>query len=485
MNKLCHSFFFTVLLTVAVIVSSCQKEHTLSVSADIVKADYLGDDITLTVKSSCKWTVTANYPPPDEDAWERWRQSPDYTYGGRPITETGWISFDVSTGGEGTTTVMVHVDASSGYSRKGSAVFTLADSDLFLVLPVEQQGKLDRDMSDKLSPEMKRFMGSGIPTYAKILNTKSLNLSGQTFDFMEDLVYFENLEELLCYDCGLTSFTTRMPALKTLQIYNNNITYLDPDLFPNLEYLDCSLNPLNSIDFINAPTLKSLLCAGIPIKELSVGDGLETLICDECGMERLDLSQARSLRNLSCARNNLPELDLSRTQTVYLFCHHNPKMRSLVFPENNRIEILYASNCSLSGELTISSETVQEVDLSFNDLEKLAFGEKSNLEMFYCEGNRLAEIVLPKSRSMWPPRVNCKDNLLSELGPADFNWESSSISGNPGEDGIFTLFVTKNVTEYYTDFYIPSVWQWQWQGQDITVKVVREGSVAAESARAM
>ena len=97
----------------------------------------------------------------------------------------------------------------------------------------------------------------------------------------------------------------------------------------------------------------------------------------------------------------------------------------------------------------------------------------------------MAEIVLPKSRSMWPPRVNCKDNLLSELGPADFNWESSSISGNPGEDGIFTLFVTKNVTEYYTDFYIPSVWQWQWQGQDITVKVVREGSVATESARAM
>ncbi|MBQ3916836.1 MAG: hypothetical protein II693_01720 [Bacteroidales bacterium] len=454
---------------------SCEKEDSISVSVNGLEAGYQGDSFTVSVQATSHWTVVANYQPPSASDRANYQEPVWYQPTGGPFTDTGWININVSEGDAGTTDVVINIDAYNKNSRGGSVIFKLTDSGKIIVIPVFQLGKQETDISDKLSSGMKDFLrkNQGLESFyfKDILAVKELFLDGQTFDFMNDLVYFEQTWALHCSGCGITSFTSKMPSLTTLYCSDNLLSSINPDLFPELEFVDCSRNPLKTMDILSAPKLRRIFLEGVPLKELSLGPGLKMVSCRRCEMERLDLSQATDLEYLDCAFNNLKELDASRTQASTIDCHNNPGLNKLVFPEKDCVEYLYASSCSLSGQLSISSNTINEVSVSGNKLEKLSLNGP-NLEYVHCNDNSLTEIVLPNNTSR-VLRLNCENNLLTELGVITdkFRWEGSSISGNPGKDGIFTLYVSDKVSSYYTESYVLS-WQWQWQGQDISVKVV-------------
>ena len=463
MSKFRH--FLVCLMLIGAFFSSCKKEDSISVSIPLLEVDYVGEDFSVDVQSTAPWTVVANYARTQESNHQDpvWYTSHPAPYS----TETGWITFDITKGEAGVTHITVHVDATANYSRKGSAIFQLEKGGLPLVLPVYQQGKLDKDLSEELSPEMIRFVGTS--NFKEILNMKRLDLRGQTFDFEKDLVYFENLHELYCSDCGLTSFTTKIPSLQRLEINGNQLTRLDLELFPNLEYLDCSDNPLESLDILEAPKLRQVSCSNVPFKEISVGSSVEWIICRDCGLERLDLSQALGLQEVICTGNKLAVLDFSQTSMERLECSDNPSLTSLVFPKGDVMKALSASNCGLSGQLTISSGQYYWIDLSGNKLDKLTVTGTASVDDLTCRDNLLTEITLPENHHT---SVHCENNLLSQLGPVRLNWRSR-IDGNPGRDGVFTLYVKESEREYFTnEYYIPSPWQWQWRGQTITADIV-------------
>ena len=447
----------------------------ISTSVDLLEAGFEGGRFTVTVQASSHWTVVANYRPPSAEERANYQEPVWYLPSGGPVTDTGWISINVSEGDAGTTDIVIDIDTYNKSFRGGSVVFKLTESGKVLVVPVYQLGKQETDISDRLSPAMKEFLKAKHNfesfRYKDIFQIKELFLDGQTFDFTDDLVYFEQTWALHCSNCGITSFTSKMPSLTTLYCSDNLLTSIDPDLFPKLEFADCSRNPLKTMDILSAPKLRRLYLHGVPLKELSLGPGLIKVGCRECGLERLDLSQATDLEYLDCAFNNLKELDASRTQASIIDCHNNPGLNKLVVPEKDCLECLFASSCSLSGQLSISSNTICEVSVYNNKLEKLSL-DGPNLEYVYCADNSLTEIVLPKNTSR-VLRLHCENNLLTELRgiTEKFNWEGCSISGNPGKDGIFTLYVSDKVNAYYVEAYALH-WQWQWQGQDISVKVV-------------
>lgn len=309
--------------------TSCKKEQTITVSLPIVEAGFLGGDFTLTVQATSHWTVKANYNPPTEEEKANFQQPVWYDPVPGPFTETGWISIDVAEGDAGTQTITIHVEACGSNPRRGSAVFKLTEHNQFLVVPVYQQGKLQTDISDKLSDGMKqhlsRVWGIETFTYENILKIKQLWLDGENFDFMDDLVYLENVYYLSCNGCGLTSFTAKMPGLKKLMICDNQITYLDPELFPQLQELYCNGNPLESTEIFSTPHMAMLDFSGVPVKEFTAGPGLWDLSCKNCGLERLDLSQASNLRSLICSENKLTEIIFPEhpVRHPFVYCNNN------------------------------------------------------------------------------------------------------------------------------------------------------------------
>ncbi len=459
------TFLLPGVLALGLIVSSCTKEDVLTVSQELIEMDYTGGDIQISVQSTARWTVVANYQPISEAERNNWQEPVWYEPIGGPFPDPAWIFFDVSEGGAGTSRITVHVDASKSYSRLGTVIFKLVDSGKLVIVPIYQRGKLDREMSDLLSPGMLQYLGGGKIYFTDILNIKMLGLSGQRFDFMHDLVYFENLEELQCNDCGLTSFTTRMPALKTLLCSDNQITVFDPGLFPELVLLDCSGNPLESVEIFDAPKLRTLYCERLPFKEFSFGPNLTTVACRSSEVERIDLSRAASLTELDCAFNSLKELDASKTKLSFLSCQGNPSLEKLVLPEGDYLEFLCAESCHLSGTLTICSENIADVSVGNNEFDRIVFPEKSRLSSLFCDNNLVREIILPKSYGYTYQGIHCENNLLTELGVIPSTY-GLAVSGNPGKDGVFNIYVSGSSTGFgFTT-------SWLWEGREVNAHIV-------------
>lgn len=461
-------YFLVAILFLVAAVSSCKKEESISVSAEILEVDYVGDDFSVTIQASSHWTVTPNY----STAWTDMVGPGWWTPGLGQTTDTGWISCSVSEGEAGTTRVDVHVEASTANSRYGSLVFRLtADEQKYLVVRVYQQGKLDRDMSDKLSPGMVQYLGKNI-YYRDILSIKSLWLTDQPFDFSADLVYFENLEELRCNNSGLTAIDISMPKLRVLWLDGCKVRRLDPDLFPALEELFCSGNPLESLEILKAPKLKSAYCGNIRAeKELSLGPQLKYVSVTDCGLERLDLSQASGLMELDCSYNQLKEVDVSALKVSRLDCNNNPQLSSLKL-SGDYLKVLYASSCNLSGSFTIDAKELMLASLQNNKLEKLSFTEVTSDCSILCDNNLLTEIELPRIKGNGSVGLTCTHNLLQGLRIADsekFAWKGSDVTLNPGKDGIFTIYVSEEPDSYWVSYLIQD---WQWEGQDVTVQFV-------------
>ena len=464
-------FFLPLFLSLAVTFLSCKKEERISVSMTMLESDYLGDDITMTVQATSHWTVVANYTVLSAEEIANYQQPVWYRPYGAPSPDNHWIIPDIKEGEGGTTQLIVHIEPSTGNSRMAWLVFRVTADGQVLSVPVYQQGKLDRDMSDKLSPGMKEHLGTEHPTFSSILDIKLLNLNDKSFDFSSDLVYFENLEQLWCQNSGLSAIDVKMPKLESLWMADCKVTRLDPQNFPALQVLDCSGNPLESLDILKAPELQMVSCGRIPVKELSLGPQLHYVDIPECEIERLDLSHAENLEELDCSGNNLKEVDLSATQVYRLDCSNNPQLSSLVL---SRVPLMFldASSCNFSGSFSISSKDLFILDLRNNRLDRLVVDGDVTSCSIYCDNNQLTELVLPHVAVSGGLGLTCTNNLLEEVGvidPRSFAWNGSNVSMNPGKDNVFTIYVTEQPASWYLGYMLLD---WQWQGQGVSVQFV-------------
>lgn len=76
---------------------------------------------------------------------------------------------------------------------------------------------------------------------------------------------------LVAADSGLKRLTARKTTrLKQLHLANCNFETLDLSCFPNLEYLDCSGNPLTSLDLSACPRVNRIYCKNTDINKLDL-----------------------------------------------------------------------------------------------------------------------------------------------------------------------------------------------------------------------
>ncbi len=474
MNK--NIFILLLVFPLLVSVTSCQEELFFSTDVTVIETDYPGGDYVLTINSNASWKLSDSYPA---------------------NTEKYWLHADCYQGEKGTMQISIHIDPSEGRTREGNLVFELVENEQYYHVSVLQQGKLDRDMSDLLSKEffehiLSRYHNQRFLLYSDLLSIHKLDISGKSFDFMDDLAYLDNLEELDCSDCGLEAFTTSMPNLKKLVCNGNRLSGFDPELFPNLQELvcrennitefypesfpslitlDCSQNPLQTIDVQSTTRLSTLYCYLTPLKELVVGPSIEILLFGP-DIENPDLSKAVNISILDCSDSaGLKELDLSNCANLFsLYCQRSPNLHTLVLPETQKLSTVDCASCQLTGELDISSKDIEWVNCSDNKLSGLRFAEDAALGSLYCSDNLLEELILPRPSKV--RYLKCNGNLLSELGilTTYLEWTTLLLKDNPGKDGVFTVYVDESVKDTSPE-YIPAMWNWN--GMDVHTKVVR------------
>lgn len=265
--------------------------------------------------------------------------------------------------------------------------------------------------------------GNAIITQETIDNTSSLYLSGRQLTSLEGLDCFVNLTSLDCSQNQLTEIDgSQLPqSLTQLNCSGNNLqkfdistltelTYLDCsgcfntqsrssftngtiDLsnHPNLEYLYCGNNNLQTLDVTLTPKLKELSCNGNNLTELDLSKNTELyyLNCDENNLQTLNVIQTSKLNQLSCYGNNLIELDLSKnTELYYLECSNN-NLTTLDISQNKLLKILSIYGNKITQLNLSNNESLEYLSCSQNNLELLNISNSSILRSLYCENNRM------------------------------------------------------------------------------------------------
>jgi protein phosphatase 1 regulatory subunit 7 len=138
--------------------------------------------------------------------------------------------------------------------------------------------------------------------------------------------------------------------LKTLYLPNNNLQNLDVSANPLLEFLYAYNNQLSDIDLTHSPLMKELILVGNQLRTLNITTHtvLVDLLVYANALTELDISKNTQLEYLQAEKNQIDTLNIS----------HNPKLSVLqVDPTTKIIGILPMNNPSTIDTSTPSSRT--------------------------------------------------------------------------------------------------------------------------------
>ena len=175
------------------------------------------------------------------------------------------------------------------------------------------------------------------------------------------------------------------PKLHLLNVSHTGFTSVDYE-FPELSDLNCSGNPISTINLSAFPQLSSVWITSTQIKKLEVSNlnSLYNLYVQDGCLEELDITDCPVLMNVQCNKNNLTTLSIRLKDVMWLDC------------SDNQLTELDLSGCELINEL-------------------------------HCENNLLNKLRLP-AKCYW---IYCHDNYLADLDlPEGFNPSIMSCYGN-------------------------------------------------------
>jgi Leucine-rich repeat (LRR) protein len=130
------------------------------------------------------------------------------------------------------------------------------------------------------------------------------------------------------------------------------------EYFTGLTWLDCSYNPLTSLDVSKNTALTGLQCISNQLTSLDVSNhtALTVLSCPNNQLTSLDVSANTALTYLYCSNNQLTSLDVSKnTALTYLECSNN-QLTALDVSKNTALEMLLCDYNQLTS-LDISNNT--------------------------------------------------------------------------------------------------------------------------------
>ena len=233
---------------------------------------------------------------------------------------------------------------------------------------------------------------------------------------LKGIEFFTNLQYLDCSGNPIMSLDMgQNSALKYLDCSRCRLTSLDVSQDPALEYLDCSQGELTSLDVSHNPALKELRCYYNDLITLDVVNNpmLEMLVFTSKELKAIDVSHNPLLNTLEIEADNLAELDVSHnpalevlmvysTKLAELDLSHNPQLKNLAIVSDKLVKLDLSHNPALK-EAGVASEKLTELNVSHNAL----------LERLYCEGGALTELDVSHNPAL--VEIHCSKNRLTTL----------------------------------------------------------------------
>lgn len=221
--------------------------------------------------------------------------------------------------------------------------------------------------------------GDIVLTQEDITNTTSLDLSNRNLNNLEGLEVFENVTTLNCS--------------------NNPLTSLDVSVFSELEILDCSncFNQEESRSYSNGVLdlsanikLKSLVCGYNDLIGLILPDSpLTSVYCEHNQLTTLDLSKNELLTYVNCDYNQIAEIDLSRNIMLTDFNATGNKLTQIDLMLNTQLKQLSLYDNDLTDLDLSANVNLQYLSCGKNKLTSLEVSKNPNLTSLNCEVNRL------------------------------------------------------------------------------------------------
>lgn len=197
-----------------------------------------------------------------------------------------------------------------------------------------------------------------------------------------------------------------------LYLDNKGITSLEGiEVFVNLEYLDCSNNPLTSLDVSAFSELRELYCNKCfnqsasrsysnGVLDLSENTKLQTLSCAENGLTSLILPDTQTLSTIRCSYNQLTTIDVSKNTALRsLSCMYN-QLTTIDVSKNTALTFLELDNNQIT-TLDISQNTLLEtLWVPANKLTVLNVASNEALRNLYCNDNQLIQLDVSNNTAL-------------------------------------------------------------------------------------
>lgn len=363
------------------------------------------------------------------------------------------------------------VDVIPGTANNTGLVSALADLGIGTK---DNEGNLNltqRDIDETTSLNLNAKQLTSLEGLDCFVNLTSLDCSQNQLTEI-DCSRFSKLTDFNCSNNSLTALDlTNLTELEFLYCSNNNLSNLDVSNNPKLKKLDCNGNSLPTLDISTLKELTYLDCSecfnGLSRSlysngtiDLSNHPNLEYLYCNENNLQTLDVTQTPKLKELSCYGNNLTELDLSKnTELYYLNCDEN-NLKILDISQNelletlkvcgNQITQLDLSKNHLLQEISINANSISEIDLSNhkvlrylscsqNNLKSLNINNNPTLKILYCQNNQMYTLDISHN-------LQLEDILCGSQHNAEGAEQSLVLTVNEEQVSLW-----ENIWQYYSN----------------------------------
>ncbi len=234
---------------------------------------------------------------------------------------------------------------------------------------------------------------------------------------------------------------------------NNKIiaSFKGIEMFTNLTNLNCSANPIISLDVSKNTALTELNCSSNPIRTLDVSKNiaLTSLNCIYNELSTLDVSKNTALTSLNCSYNQLNTLDVTKNTALTVLCCIYNQLSTLDVSKNTALMDLNCSHNQLS-TLDVSKNTaLNKLECYYNQLSTLEVSKNIALMDLNCPYNQLSTLDVSKNTAL--TSLNCNSNQLSIL---DVSKNTALTSLGCSNNQLNTLDVSKNTV--LTDLYCNS-----------------------------
>lgn len=186
---------------------------------------------------------------------------------------------------------------------------------------------------------------------------------------------------------------------------------------------------------------------------ISGNDAWDMLSCANCGVEIIDLSNAKELRSLYLQNNNLVTVPLKGMSKLVDFDASNNTLANLEFTQSNypekdltSIENFNVSNNHLSGSFVIRANTLRSLNVSNNELTAVYTSSNPSLDFLDVSNNKLTALSLAGNTKL--STIICNDNNLTNIvWPAGITTVQQLICDNNALSSTINLANCSNLSD--------------------------------------